>query len=108
MDIITRLPQPSVMSGGDEVGVELSAIRPELAELEPGVADDAGIGRSTAEILVGEVVDDAVEIVLEIEGIKGDVELIGHTASVAGIDGAAATLLVIGAVIVRTRMDAGA
>ena len=85
-----------VMAGGDEVGVELLAVRPELAELEPVVADDARIRRSARGVLVGEVVHDAAEVVFEIEGVKRNVEPIGDPASVAGVDGAAAALLVRG------------
>src|SRR5947208_7856205 len=33
-----------VMAGGDVVGFELFAIRPEFAELEPVIADDARVG----------------------------------------------------------------
>src|SRR4051794_26379221 len=78
-----------VMSGGDEVGVELLAIRPELAELQPVVANNAGVGRPTVEILVGEIVDDALEVLLEIQSIKGDIELISHPPCVSGVQGAA-------------------
>src|SRR5207245_2443728 len=84
----------SVMSGGDVVGFELFAIGPELAELEPVVADDARIGSAAGQILVGEVVDDPLEVVLEIEGIERDVEPVGYAAGVAGVEGAAAAFLV--------------
>ena len=69
---------------------------PELAELEPGVADDAGIGRATLRVFVDEVVHDLLEVALEIEGIKRHVELIGDAAGIAGIDGSAAAFLAVG------------
>ena len=47
-----------VVAGGDEVGAELLAERPQLAELQPGVAHDARVRRAAAGVLVGEVVDD--------------------------------------------------
>ena len=84
------------MAGGDEVGLQLLAVGPELAELQPAVADDARIRRPAGEIFVGEVVDDAVELALEIEGVKRNVELVGDAPGIAGIDGAAAAFLVIG------------
>src|SRR5262249_16018419 len=52
-------------------------------------------------ILVGEVVDDAIELVLEIERVKRDVEAVGDAAGVTGIDGATAALLVFGPALVR-------
>ena len=98
------------MAGGDEVGVELLAVGPELAELEPVVADDARVRRAAREVLVGEVVDDAVEVVLEVEGVERDVEPVGDAAGIAGVDGAAAALLVVGRSRRRSSrlMDAGA
>ena len=86
---------PGVVAGGDEVGVELLAERPQLAELQPGVADDARVRRAAAEVLVGEVVDDAVELALEVERVERDVEPVGDAPGVAGVDGRAAALLVV-------------
>ena len=96
-----------VVAGGDEVGVELLGELPELAELQPGVADDARVRRPAAEVFVGEVVDDPVELCLEVEGVERDVELVGDAASVAGIDGRAAALLVVGAAVGFVRVRAG-
>ena len=86
-----------VVAGGDEVGVELLAERPELAELQPVVADDARVRRAAGEVLVGEVVDDPVEVVLEVERVERNVEPIGHAPGVAGVEGGAAALLAVGA-----------
>ena len=65
------------MPGGHEVGAELLAVRPELAELEPVVANHAGIRRAAGEIFVGKVIDDAVEVAFEIESVKRYVETVG-------------------------------
>ena len=96
-----------VVAGGDEVGLELLAVGPQLAELQPVVADDARVRRPAREVLVGEVVDDAAEVALEVEGVERDVEPVGHAAGIAGIEGAAAALLVRGAVVLGA-VDAGA
>ena len=96
-----------VMAGGDVVGLELFAVGPEFAELEPGVADDAGVGRAAGEVLVGEVVDDPAEVLLEIQRVEGDVEPVGHAAGVASVEGATAALLVGGAVV-RAAVPPGA
>src|SRR5262249_37706283 len=56
-----------IVSRGNEVGIELLAVGPELAELQPVVADDAGVWRAAGEVFIGEVVDDPVELVLKIE-----------------------------------------
>ncbi len=79
-----------VVAGGHEVGLHLPAVGPELAELQPVVADDARVGRAPGQVLVGEVVDDAAEVTLEVEGVEGDVEPVGDAAGVAGVLGAAA------------------
>ncbi len=85
------------MAGGDVSRPQLLTVGPQLAELEPAVADDAGIRRPPGKVLVGEVVDDAVELALEIESVERNVEAVGNPAGVAGVDGAAAALLAIGA-----------
>ncbi len=84
-----------VMAGGDELGAELLRERPELAELQPGVAHDARVRRAAERVLVGEVVDDLVELALEVERVERDVEPVGDAAGVAGVDRGAATLLVV-------------
>ena len=100
---VARGTMLGVMAGGDEIGFELLAVGPQLAELQPVVADDARIRRAAGQVFVGEIVDDAVEVALEIEGVKRDVEPVGDAAGIAGIDGAAAALLVIGAAVVARR-----
>ena len=97
-----------VMPGGDGVGPELLGERPELPELEPGVADDARVRRSTAQVFVGEVVDDLVELGLEVEGVERDVELVRDPPGVAGVDGGAAPLLVVRPGVLLVGVHAGA
>src|SRR6516225_5078750 len=93
-----------VMPGGDEVCLNLFGVGPKLAELEPAVANDTGVRRTAGKVFVGEVVDDTVEVALEIQGVKGDVELVSNSPRVAGINGAAAAFLAIGpAVLFRMR-----
>src|SRR5208283_3578064 len=89
-----------VVAGGDEIGLELLAVGPELAELQPVVADDARVGRAAGEVFVREVVDDAFEVRLEVERVERDVEPVGDAPGVAGIERAAAAFLVRGGVIV--------
>src|SRR5262249_39329144 len=96
-----------VVPRGHVVGPELPAVVPELAELEPVVADDAGVGRPPGQVLVGEVVHDAGEVVLEVQGVEGQVQPVRDPAGVAGVHGAAAALLVGGPAVLG-RVDAGA
>ena len=60
-----------------------------------------GFGVRPGEVLVGEVVDDAVEVRLEVEGVERDVEPVGDAAGVAGIEARAAALLVVAAGVAR-------
>src|SRR3954469_16558241 len=83
---------PGVVAGGDEVGPDLLAVGPELAELEPRVAEDAWVGRPSGRILVGEPIDDPGEVALEVEGIERDVEPVGDGSGVDGVGCAAAGL----------------
>src|SRR5258708_38590236 len=86
-----------IMRSGNEVGFQLFPIRPQLAELQPVVADYTRIGRSAGEILVGKVINDAFEIAFKIESVKGNVESIGPPPSIARVERAATALLVRGA-----------
>jgi hypothetical protein len=95
------------MSGGDEISLELSAVGPELAELEPGVADDAGIRRASGQIFIGEIVNDPVEFTFEIKSIERNAKAVGYAAGVSGVLSAAAAFLVRGAIGFRL-MSAGA
>src|SRR5205814_374333 len=101
------LEHSRIMAGGDVVSLHLPAVSPELAELEPAVADDARIRRAAGEILVGEIIDDAIEFALEIERVEWDIQLVGDAPGIAGIDGAATSLFVIGPAIFGP-VDAGA
>ena len=99
--------QARIMTGGHEICSELLPIGPQLAELEPGVANDARVGRAAGEVLVGEVVDDPAEMLLEVEGVERDVEPIRDAAPVARIDGRAAAFFAVRTRISRA-MHAGA
>src|SRR5258708_8359692 len=98
LGLAIRMHHPGVMPRGNVVGFQLFAVGPEFAELEPIVANNAGIGCSPGKVFVGEVIDDAAEVALEVESVKRNVEQVGHPAGVAGVDGAAAALLVPGAI----------
>src|SRR5262249_37571962 len=80
----TRRYDAGVMAGGDEVGAQLPAVLPQAAELQPAVADDARVRRPPGQVLVGEVVDDAAEVLFEIEGVKGEIESVGDAAGGGG------------------------
>ena len=84
------------MPGGHELGLHAVGIVEQPAEFEPGVADDAGIGRASRGVLRHEIVDDPAELVLEIQGIKRNIQPVGHPAGVFGVGGRAAALLVCG------------
>ncbi len=80
-----------VVSAGDEVGVDAAGVLMEGAELEPVVAADAGIGGAARRVLVGEVVDDPGEVLLEVADVEGDPQFGGDEPGVGGVvDGAAA------------------
>ena len=80
------------MARGHVVGPDAVGIVEQSAELQPRVADDAGIGRSAGGVLGDEVIDDPVELLLEVDGVERDIELIGHSPGVGGVGGGAATL----------------
>src|SRR5436305_875130 len=84
-----------------EIGAKLLAVAPELAELEPGIADNARIGRAALDILVDEVVHDPAEVLLEVERVEGDIEAVRDAAGIAGIQGDTAALLAVRAVVLR-------
>jgi hypothetical protein len=80
-----------VVARRDEVGAHGVREVHQLPELEVAVAGHAGIGRGAAVVLGDEVVDDAGEGLLEVEGIEGDLQEVRHPAGVVGVlDGAAA------------------
>src|SRR5262249_10303758 len=89
------LDHPHVMAGRDEVGVELFAVGPKLTELEPGVADNARIGRSALRVLLDEVIHDARKLAFKIESVERNVKPIGDPSSVAGVNSAATALLAV-------------
>jgi hypothetical protein len=79
-----------------ELRADAVGVVEQLAKLEPVVAHHAGIGRAALCVLVDEVVDDLLKLLLQVEGIKRNVEPLSDAAGVLGIAGAAASLLVIG------------
>ena len=83
---------PGIVAGRHEVGPDLLAVRPELAELEPDVAEDAGVGGPAGRVFVGELLHDPGEVALEIEGVERDVEPIGDRPGVDGVGRRAAGL----------------
>ena len=85
--------QPGMMAGGHVAGTDGVGVVEEPAKLQPGVAADAGVGRAAAAILGSKVVDDAVEVVGEIERVERDAEPLRHPAGVEGIFHAAAALM---------------
>ena len=84
------------MPRGDELGPDAVGIVEQLAELEPVVALHARVGRAAAGVFVDEVVDDLPELGLQVQGIKRNVQPVGHAAGVLGVAGRAAALLVVG------------
>ncbi len=75
------------------------AVGPQLPELQPTVAHHAGVRRSSRKVLVGEIIDDPIELALEVQSVKGDIEAIGNPAGIPGVDGAATALLVVGPMV---------
>ena len=82
------------MAGGDAVGADLAGGDEELVELEVVVAEGAGDGGASGEVLGDEGLDDfGFEAVLLVDDVVGDVELLGYVACVVDVvDGAAAAL----------------
>ncbi len=93
--------QLGIVTRGDGVGIDLLGEFPQLAELEPVVAHHAGIGRAAGQVFVGEVVLDPAKRVLKVEGVKRNIEQVGHAAGVGRVGRAAAALLVGGAAAKR-------
>ncbi len=89
---VRRIRDPGVMAGRHEVGPDLLAVGPELAELEPDVAHDARIRRPPGHVLVGEIIHDPREVALEVEGVERDIEPVGDALGIHGIGDAAAGL----------------
>jgi hypothetical protein len=84
------------MTRGNALRSDAVGIVEQLAELEPVVADDAGIRRAGRAIFADEIVDDLAELVGEVQGVKRNVEQFSHAAGIGGVGGAAAALLVVG------------
>ena len=80
------------MAGGDLLGADAVGVLGQFAELQPGVADDAGIGRSPGRVLGDEVIDDPRELLLEVQDVEGDAQAVGDASGVVGVGLAAAAL----------------
>jgi hypothetical protein len=92
------------VAGGDAVGADLAGGDEELVELEVVVAEGAGDGRASSEILRYEGHDDVgFEAGLLVDYVVGDVELLGNVAGVIDIvDGTAAALDGLGHALVSS------
>ena len=88
--------QPGVVPRGHEVGTHAVGIVEQLAELQPVVADHAGVRRAAGRVLGHEVIDDPVELVLKIQGVKRNPQPVGNAPGVVGVGRGAAALLVAG------------
>src|SRR4051812_40508457 len=86
------------MAAGDVVRADGLGIGSELAELQPVVAANARVGRAAPVVLVDEVVDDAAEVFLEVQHVKGDTEHPRPPPGVVGVEDGTAALLVSGTV----------
>ena len=69
-----RRSDARVVAGRDGVAAELLRVLPQLSELEPVVAADAGIRRAPGVVLVLEVADDPAEVVAEVHDVEGNAE----------------------------------
>ncbi len=77
------------MTGRHEIGSDLFAIRPQLAELEPDVAHHTRVRCAAGEVFLSEIILDSLEISLEIKSVKWDIQAIRDVLSIDGIRGAA-------------------
>ena len=84
------------MARGHPLGPDAVGILQQLAELQPGVADDARIGRAAGGVFGDEIVDDPAEFLLEIQHVKGYAQPVGHAAGIGRIGRAAAALFTAG------------
>ncbi len=83
-----------VVAGGDIVGVDAVGVFEEFAELEPIIATDAWIGGSACVVFADEIINDAIELLFEIEHVQRDVEHGRDQASVGCVIDRATALLV--------------
>ena len=91
-----------VVPGRDEFGIDSIGVVEQATELDPMIALHAGIGRSTTQIVIDEIIDDAAKVLLEIEGVKRDVHLRCDAAGIGGVRRGTASLLVIGSSLGQT------
>ncbi len=84
--------QAGVVAGCHEIGSDLLAVSPELAEFEPDIAENARIRRPTGDVFVGEFVHDSAEFAFEIEDVERNVETVGNATGVQRVGDAATCL----------------
>ena len=89
---VGRLDQSGVVARGDLPGADTIGVVDQLAEFQPGIANDARVGRPPGSVLGNEVMDNAAEFLLEIDRIEGDSQSLGDTSGIGRIACAAATL----------------
>ena len=88
--IVVAKTDASIVAGGDVPGPNCVGALHQLPEFQSIIADHAGVRRSAANVLIGEVVDNPIEALLEIERVKRDSELPGDEACVRSVARAAA------------------
>ena len=85
--------QSRIVAAGHMRGADLTSVVVKSSELQPVVASDAWVRCSSRVVLGLEVVDDATEILLEVEDVEGDIEHGSDGSGILGIvDGAAALM----------------
>ena len=81
------------MAGGHVGRADGVGMVEETAELEPCIASDAGVRRTTTTVLLREIVDDPCEVGGEIEGIERNPETVRNPPRVERVRNAAAALV---------------
>ncbi len=77
---------PDIMAGGEAIGAKIAGEREQIGEFRPHIAFDAGNGRASGEIFVGEIVDHRVaKAAFMVEHIMRDAQPIAHRARVANV-----------------------
>src|SRR6056297_2998450 len=86
----------SVVSGSDEFRVDPVGILEQPTEFNPLIAPHTGIWCATAQVIVDKVIDDAAEILLQIQGVEGDAHFCRYPAGIGSIRSGTAALFMIG------------
>lgn len=91
-------PHIGIVAGGDKLAVELVGPAQQRVPFDVGIAEDAGVGRTTFQVFVGEMVDDIVaELIPDVEDVVRKTQLNGHVAGVVDAVEAAAAGFFFGA-----------